>query len=298
VRLHRHAELSASLTRSNDERGRSNEFYAAVTALFGRSSATVAHTRDARGSRLSVDAQQPLPAGSGYGFQMRAETGDADLVTGAAQYQGAHGRYELRQEAIGDSTRTTISAMGALVAIGGGLHATRPVNDSFALIRVPGVAGVRGLASNQEIGRTGRNGDLLVPDLRPYYANTLDIVDGDVPLEYAVPDVRLILAPPYRGGAVALFPVHRVQRIVGKVRQRPDGADRTTSFGELTVSIGEQTFASPVGVDGSFYFENLPAGRHRAVVQDPDGRCTVELEIPTTDALVVKLGTVSCQSDQ
>jgi outer membrane usher protein len=68
-------------------------------------------------------------------------------------------------------------------------------------------------ASHQEIGKTGRRGDLLVPDLQPYYGNVLNIADGDIPLQYAVPDVGVTLAPPYRGGAVAVFDVQRVQRV-------------------------------------------------------------------------------------
>ena len=68
------------------------------------------------------------------------------------------------------------------MAIGGGLHATRPVQESFALVRVPGMKGVRAYLSHQEVGRTNRNGDVLVPNLLPYYGNRLDIADEDVPL--------------------------------------------------------------------------------------------------------------------
>ena len=138
-------------------------------------------------------------------------------MNGVARYQGAHGRYELRQETIGAESTTTLSAMGAIVGIGGGVFATRPVEESFALVRVPGVEGVRAFASHQEIGKTGRRGDLLIPDLQAYYGNILNIADGDIPLQYAVPDVGMTLAPPYRGGAVALFDVQRVQRVLGKI---------------------------------------------------------------------------------
>jgi outer membrane usher protein FimD/PapC len=76
------------------------------------------------------------------------------------------------------------------------------VRNSFALVRVPGVDGVRAYASHQEIGRTNRRGNLLIPDLLPYYGNELNIADTDIPIDYTVPDVRITLAPPYRGGAV------------------------------------------------------------------------------------------------
>jgi outer membrane usher protein len=294
VRMNRQMEFSASVTYARDEKGRGREAYAGVTVLFGRASASVSHTRDGSGKRVAVDAQQPVPAGVGYGFEMRAESSDSDVLTGAARYQGAHGRYEVRQQNFGEGTQTTVSAMGALVGIGGGLYATRPVHDSFALIRVPGVEGVRGFASNQEIGKTSRNGELLVPDLQPYYGNTLDIADGDVPLQYSVPAVRRTLAPPYRGGAVALFEVEKIQRFVGRIQMDDSGQGLTPAYGDLTVRVGDQTFNSPVGGDGSFYFENLPPGKHPAVLQNGQDQCTFTLDVPASTAPMVKLGTIRC----
>ena len=108
----------------------------------------------------------------------------------------------------------------------------------------------------------------------------LNIADGDIPLQYAVPDVGVTLAPPYRGGAVAVFDVQRVQRVLGKIL----GADdRPFVYGELTVtSANGRSFGSPVGNDGSFYFENLPAGSYTAVVENRTGRCTFTIELPVS----------------
>jgi outer membrane usher protein len=293
VHLSRNAEFIASVAQVRDERGTRKEAYAGVTVLFGRSSASVAHVRDSRGDRVAVEAQQPLPVGVGYGYQVRAEGGSNAIVNGVARYQGTHGRYELRQETIGAESTTTLSTMGAIVGIGGGVFATRPVEESFALVRVPGVEGVRAFASHQEIGRTGRRGDLLIPDLQPYYGNVLNIADGDIPLQYAVTDVGMTLAPPYRGGALAVFDVQRVQRVIGRIVNAAD--NRPFTYGELTATNARgQSYGSPVGNDGSFYFENLPAGAYSATVDTRDSRCTFTLEIPVSDDTVIKLGKVLC----
>ena len=292
VHVSRSAEFMASVTYVRDERGPRKEAYAGLTVLFGRASASVAQVHDSRGNRVTMDAQQPLPVGVGYGYQFRAEGGTISNVNGVAQYQGAHGRYELRQETIGGESATTLSTMGAIVGIGGNVFATRPVEDSFALVRVPGVEGVRTFASHQEIGKTGRRGDLLVPDLQPYYGNVLNIADGDIPLQYAVPDVGVTLAPPYRGGAVAVFDVQRVQRVLGKILGTDD---RPFVYGELTVTnMNGRSFGSPVGNDGSFYFENLHAGSYAAVVENRTGRCTFTIEIPASSETVINLGKVRC----
>jgi outer membrane usher protein len=183
--------------------------------------------------------------------------------------------------------------MGAIVGIGGGVFTTRPVEDSFALVRVPGVEGVRAFASHQEIGKTGKRGDLLVPDLQAYYGNILGIADGDIPLQYTVSGVGMTLAPPYRGGAVAQFDVQRVQRVLGKIVVA--GQEKPHAYGELTVTSAQgKTYGSPVGADGAFYFENLPAGSYAAVVEHRGTQCSFVLDVPTSDDLVLKLGTVRC----
>jgi outer membrane usher protein len=293
VHVSRNVELIASVTKANDELGRRKEAYAGVTVLFGRSSTSVAHVRDSRGDRLAVEAQQPLPVGIGYGYQLRAESGPNASVSGVGRYQGAHGRYELRQETIGAQSTTTLSAMGALVGIGGGVFATRPVEESFALVRVPGVEGVRAFASHQEIGKTGRRGDLLVPDLQAYYGNILNIADGDIPLQYSVSNAGMTLAPPYRGGAVAIFDVQRVQRVLGKIVIA--GQEKPHAYGELTVMDAKgRTYGSPIGSDGAFYFENLPTGTFSAVAENRGLQCAFVLEVPASSDVVIKVGTIRC----
>jgi outer membrane usher protein len=293
VHISRNTELIASGAYVRDERGSRKEAYAGVTVLFGRSSASVARVSDSRGTRTAIDAQQPLPVGVGYGYQLRAEDGPNASVNGVARYQGAHGRYELRQQTVGAESTTTISAMGAIVGIGGGVFATRPVEQSFALVRVPGVEGVRAFASHQEIGKTGRRGDLLVPDLQAYYGNILDIADADIPLQYAVSNVGMTLAPPYRGGAVAQFNVERVQRVLGKIVIA--GHDTPHAYGELTVTATTgRSYGSPVGSDGAFYFENLPTGTYAAVVENRGSQCVFTMDVPASNDLVIKIGTVRC----
>ncbi len=300
IHLARNMELTASVADVRDERTRGKEVFAGITILLGRSAtASVGHVRDGRGNRMTVDAQRSLPVGEGYGYQFHGEGGDNSMATGAARYQSRYGRYELRQETLNGDTNTTVSAAGSIVGIGGGVYASRPVQDSYALVRVPGVKGVRAFSSHQEVGRTGRNGDLLVPDLHAYYANILDVADTDIPLQYAVPDVNQTLALPYRGGAVAVFSVQKIQRVVGSIRLADQGEDRIPAYGELIVSAKGQEVTSPIGGSGRFYFEDLAAGTHSAVVRDSTGKeCTFTITVPSSEGTLVNLGTLRCEARQ
>jgi outer membrane usher protein len=295
LRVAQNAELAANVARSGGASGRGYEVSLGVTMMFGPktvASASALRTRD--GTNAVVDLQRPLPLGTGFGYQLRAETGHHTSGSAVAQYQGSFGRYELRHDGVGSSASTTFNISGGLVAIGGGLYPTRAVRGSYALVRVPGVAGVRTLSSNQEIGRTGRGGSLLVPDLLPYYGNLLGITDSDVSLDYEIGNVQMTIAPPYRGGAIALFPVRRVQRIVGSIAIALDGTDRPAAYGTLTATVAGEPVISPLGATGEFYFENVAAGRYPAVVTHAQGRCTLTIDVPVVEGPLVELGTLRC----
>jgi outer membrane usher protein len=235
---------------------------------------------------------------SGLGYQLRSETttaGTPSTLSGVLQYQARYGRYEVRREMVGTTARSNVTIAGGVVAIGGGVYATRPVRGSYALVRVPGVRNVRGFWSNQEVGKTDGGGNLFIPDLLPYYANQLKIADADVPLDYEIGKADMTLAPPYRGGAVALFPVQQVRRISGTLHIL-DGTRRVpATYGEISMSIDGKEAHSPIGADGRFYFENLASGRYPAIVKYTGGRCMFTISIPKSDEPVIDLGAVQCR---
>jgi outer membrane usher protein len=169
------------------------------------------------------------------------------------------------------------------------------VQDAFALIRLPRVANVRGYASNQEIGRTDQEGELLIPNLLSYYGNSIRIDAEDLPLNYSIAGTERLIAPTFRGGTVVQFPVQRIQSLVGAlVVENIFGDSVVPANGQLTVSAGGTQFISPLGGQGEFYLENVPTGRHSAVVEFGEGTCQFLLEVPDADQPFVDLGTLNC----
>jgi len=297
IRLGRNADVVASASRLVTATRQTTEMSIGVSLSFGgRTVSSVSTVRGPEGTRTAVDLQRSLSSGSGVGYQLHSESGGPQqLMSGAVQYQGSYGRYELRHDAVGATQHSSLNVSGALVGVGGRLYASRAVRNSFALVRVPGVNDVRTYSSNQEIGRTDRRGNLLVPDLLPYYGNQLRIADGDVPFEYVVSNTQVMLAPPFRGGAVVQFPVQRVQQASGKLVIASGESERVPVYGELTVTVAGVAIVSPIGRGGEFYFENLPAGRHAAVVSDTDGKCEFMMNVPLSTSAQVALGTIRCR---
>ena len=297
VRLSERATLflNGSHTRSRLF-GEVNEGFAGVTYFLGAgTTATASWEQHGREGQGTVEVSRSLPVGSGFGFRVRADTGE-HVQHGLAtlQYQGPWGRYEASYDNVNGRELTTASVAGGLMAIGGAVFATRPVYDSFGLIRVPGLGGVRGYVNNQEIGVTNARGDLPVPNMLAYYGNRVAIADTDVPLDFTVAATERTVAPGLRGGAVMAFPIRPVRSVSGRVVIEPAGVTRIPAYGDLRVEADGTVISSPIGRDGEFYLENLPPGRHRAVIEEPRGTCVFTLEAPLVGPSLKDLGTLRC----
>ena len=301
--------VTASHTRQPQQKPDTSVFTGLTYFLGDSTTATASHEVSRHQNTTAVEAQRSLPLGTGLGYRVRAVRAEQDLpqeegrsggstvdYQGLAdlQYQSQYGFYEASYERINGRNSSMLTAAAGLVAIGGGVHLSRPVQDGYALVNVPGVAGVRASLNNQEVGRTDSRGRLLVPNLLPYYGNRLGISDQDIPIDYSIAVTDRLVAPPVKGGSVVTFPARRVQAFVGAVVVETGGRTVTPAYGQLTVTAEGQTYESPIGRDGEFYLENLPRGRHAAVVDHKDALCRFTLETPVSAASLVDIGTVRC----
>ncbi|MGB8294840.1 MAG: fimbria/pilus outer membrane usher protein [Polyangia bacterium] len=250
------------------------------------------------GGTTQATVQQSLPLGPGLGYRVVASQGENAVNEATAQYQGAYGRIEADYQRLGwggsEQGHASLTATGGLVFIGGNAYLTRPVQDSYALIRVPGVGGVHGTMSNQVIGTTDSKGNLLVPGLLHYYGNRVGIDDKDVPLDHDIGATEKVIAPPTRGGAVVTFPVRRVQSVSGTVVIDDQGATTLPAYGQIIVMVDQQRTVSPIDEAGNFYLENVPPGSYSAEVQYADGVCTLPVAVPAGFTALVNVGTIRC----
>jgi outer membrane usher protein len=293
-------ELYATVTAVRDAGlARRLDAFGGLTVLIGRRTAlNLTHEITGRHTANAVELQRSVPAGTGVGYDLRGtnadELGATNAAHGSLTYQSKFGRYEYVRD-IGpqmDGSSATIS--GGLVVIGGRPHLTRAVSNSYALVRVPGAPHVRVFSNNQEIGRTGRSGSLLVPNLLPYQANQLSVADVDLPMDYDIETTVRTIAPPFRGGAMALFPAYRIQTVSGRIVVNRDGVWLPPSFRELVIETPARRLVSPIGEDGEFYFENLGLGKHTATTALEAGACVAVITI-ASDQPFLEVGTVRCE---
>jgi outer membrane usher protein len=281
---------------SSRQSGTDTSMFVGLNMILGQmtNATTFAERREGK-TDGGLRIQKAVPAyGTGFGYLANASSNEQRHGDALLQYQGTYGRYEAQHIFAEGQDTTRLTAAGAIVAAGGTIAATRPITDSFAIIQVPGIEGVRGYLFNQEVGRTNRRGDLVVPNMLSYYGNKLSIEDKDIPLGHRIDATQQTVAPPLRGGVVASFPVYRIQAVSGMARILVDGQSMVPQYGALTVETGGTRHESPLGKNGEFYFENIPAGVHSGTIEHEGHRCTVEFEVPKSDESFLKIGTITC----
>jgi outer membrane usher protein len=295
-----------AIARRNLDVDKGHEFFIGLQYLPTReTTVNLTGSRDTSGARTySLNASNRIPPGEGIAYAVTADRRETPAGNTSHSLQprlawyarhGTVGAELLRLEGDGvdSSTAYTVSLQGAVVATGGQVLFTRPINDSFALVQLsPPLAGVRIYENSQEIGRTDGSGRILLPNVTAYANNVAAIQDKDVPMEFSIGQVSRSFSPPSRSGTFVEFKLSRVRALTGRLLMRAGAEPRPLAYHLLTIAAGDQTLEAPTGKDGQFYVENIPAGRHRASVQVDGKRCDFDVLVPDNDALEVDVGTV------
>jgi outer membrane usher protein len=150
---------------------------------------------------------------------------------------------------------------------------------------------------NNEVGRTGADGKLMVTGLQPYYATRLALRDRDVPLEYDAGKTQRLIGAPLRGGAIVVFDLKRISAITGQLGVMMDGELQRPGNGELSVIVEGELRTSPVTPDGRFFLERIPPGKHVMQAVWRLGSCRASVTLPRGAPVIFDVGEVRCYLD-
>ena len=225
----------------------------------------------------------------GVEAQRHDEAGSRRVVNPALQWNAR--RAVLRAESFRDSASehatTQLGVQGGIAAVGGHWAMTRPVTDSFAIVKVDELEGVRVYANNQPVGTTDASGTAFVPRLASYFENPVAIEDRDLPVNYLVPRARFVVSPALRSGVLLDFGAHAVSAVAGRLIR--GGSPLQDAQGR--VAVGDESKELLTARDGSFYLEDVPAGVYQG---EADG-CRFTLRVPSSKEVVTELGEVACE---
>jgi outer membrane usher protein FimD/PapC len=254
--------------------------------------------KDSSGAGGLVQFSGGNPDAEGLVYRVNAETrddagGSHQLVNPMLQWNAR--RAVVRGESFYDSAtrsnRTQLGLQGGIAGVGGQWTVTRPVADSFAIVKVGDVPGVRVYANNQPVGRTDDSGAVFVPRLASYFENPVAIEDADLPVNYIVPHARFIVSPALRSGVLLDFQARAVTAVAGRLFAGPS---RPFADAQGSVQVGGESRELLSSRDGSFYLEQVPPGRYPGVATRADATCRFMLEVPKSSEVVTDVGEVHC----
>ena len=250
----------------------------------------LASLRDTSGTHgASLQAGKLLPEGEGTAWRVTAEQDQGDsgrtrAFSPEGVWQARHATLEARADESdigGVRTRAYSAAVsGSLAYVGGRVGASRPIDDSFALVRIePAVGNVRVYLNRQELGRTDAAGEVFVPRVVSYVENHLAVDDRDIPIDRALDNKDRLLVPPSGRGDLVRFAAPPLRAVSGVLRLRRGDRDVPAELVLLILHGARGDYEMPVGRGGEFYVENLPAGRYRSRLEGATP-CDFAFDVP------------------
>jgi outer membrane usher protein len=271
--------------------GNNNGAIVTFTVPLGeRSSLNAGIQRQNNRAQVFAQVQESLPAGTGSGYRVSTEVGPDAVNQAEYDYQNALGTYRVgAMNAVGQTTYQG-EANGALAFIGGGVFATRQIATSFGLVQVLGIPGVTVYDDNQPVAVTDKNGDALLPRLRPYQNNSISLDAETLPLAAQVNTLNDSAVPRYRSGVVVKFPIASSRGATLTVKL----ADGQALPAGATVRVVGHQQDFPVGLNGEVYVTGLEP--HNVIEASWDHQsCRLNLNLPQTQDPLPDLGTFTCK---
>lgn len=251
-----------------------------------------------------IDASQSAPSAGGLGWRAQTRHSidnsiDNDNNSGGLaelNYLGRYGKVQAGVSSYDGNHSTFASGTGSLVMMGGGLFATRQINDGFAVVSTDGIADVPVLLQNNVIGTTNKRGLLLISPLNAYQENKIGIDPMDLPADLHIDKVALEATPTDRAGTLVKFDITeaRSASIILKDSNNefiPLGSQvRLTSKKDIPSAI--------VGFDGEVYLDTLDEHNILEVITPSGDVCNVSFDYQKKGDGIPLIGPFICQKVQ
>jgi outer membrane usher protein FimD/PapC len=265
--------------------------------------AGVGGTRHATTETVSLDRATPQGEGIGYsltGAHVSGGDRDGGYGQGFVQLNAEHvtvGANYARSSA-GDAgpSFSQLFVAGSIGAVGGRTFAARPVQDSFALVRVPGPEGIPVYANGWYAGKTDGNGEVVATNLASYYDNFISFSAADVSFDCVFDRAERVISPPARSGTLVAFSVRQTRAVSGTlVADLGDGKRMPLEMRDTRLSRGDVMIAGFTARRGEFYFEGLEPGDYLLQV-DAAPACAARVAVPEGAGPMTELGIVICRA--
>jgi outer membrane usher protein len=288
--LGRGLSLAASAY-SNQGASQGKTLFLTLTALLGGRSAGISAITGGAAPSVLAQAAKPAAGPNDTEWRLAVQSGSQSQILGEVGRNTAVGDFTLGVDRLNADTAVQATASGSLVLMDRHLFAAKPIDSSFAVVQA-GAPGVAVMSENRLVGRSDASGRLLVPDLRPYQANTIALNAADVPFDMTLEKAVLVVDPLDRVGVMARFDTRAsAQALLVLV----DGRGKPIAVGSR-VADGSRSGAV-VGYDGEALVTGLKP-RNSLAVRTDDGRaCIARFDYAPVLGRISRIGPVACTAE-
>ena len=288
------ASFFASVARTQEFTRDVRVFAGVMIMLDGATTLSLSAHRENEVDGAGAVLSRGVPAGEGFGYRLGYDgelSGDARQVGGFAQYNARAASFSLDASSVQagglQERRVEAAVAGAVTYAGSRVALSRQIDDSFVAVQLASpIEGVRVYSNGQEIGRTDREGRVIVPRVGSFYETQVSIEERDVPLEYTLGELRRVVAPPYRSGSLLAFDVRRLRAVEGAIRVRVGAELRPAANATVTLADGRRF---ETGRDGRYYAEDVDPGQHAARLDWNGRECRFMLDVPASEDPILAL---------
>jgi outer membrane usher protein len=232
------------------------------------------------------------PRDGGFGYRLASLNGsDPARQQASLAHNQSNGSFQAEVVRQQTDVSTRLSAQGGLALIEDDVYFGRRLDESFAVVKVAGVAKIPIYLENQVAAHTNARGRAVVGPLRAYQDNNISLDPLTLKIDTTINAVKHTVVPRSQGGVLVDFEARQVRRATLTLRQIAG----TVLPPWTTVEVRGVASGFVVGQRGEVFVELPQPGANQAMARLPDGsRCQFTVDVPVGAANLSFLEPITC----
>lgn len=286
------SNLSASVYKDLNRSGSYGAWLTFTLALGGNVNASAGVSRDGGSTgytqRISGIADQRQGA-VGWGVSNTTWKGRDDQRNAYMSYRAPQAQLRAQISQYGSVSSTELSAEGALLASDSGVFAANRIGDAYTIVKNAGPH-VDVMQGGVRMATTDSHGSALLPDIRPYYRQTVSIDPAMLPDGWEADVTERTALSGYRQGTVVDFGARLNHAAIVILH---DHQGRVIAPGYQARQDNGST--GVVGYEGKLYVQGLTAHNQVTVDLGSAGVCSARFDYDLKGPIQPVIGPVRCE---